>query len=115
MVGQSLADAQATLVGAGLRVGKVTQAYDARVASGDVISQTPEADILLAKGDPVDLVVSRGVQLVPVPTGLVGLTDDEARASLQAVGLKVAHVVNRNSLAPAARMVVGMSLGGRMS
>src|SRR5437764_11267213 len=41
VVGQSLADAQATLAGKGLAVGKIEQKYDTKVPKGDVISQDP--------------------------------------------------------------------------
>jgi serine/threonine-protein kinase len=107
VVGQSLADAQATLAAKGLRIGHLTKRYDnkGQFAAGEVMSQTPEADILLSKGQSVDLVVSRGIQMVQVPEGLVGLTQSEAKRALTAVGLKVGQVSARNSEQPAGQVL----------
>jgi beta-lactam-binding protein with PASTA domain len=105
VVGQSLASAQQTLVGKGLEVGTIKRQYDAKVQQGVVISQDPTADILLKKGSRVDLVVSLGVHFVGVPTDLVGLTEAEARTALKAAGLKVGHIVSRNSAAPAGQVL----------
>src|SRR4051794_27214000 len=112
VVGQSLADAQATLAGKGLAVGKIDQKYDTTVPKGDVISQDPPPDILLRKGQSVDLVVSLGVHIVTVPGDLVGLTEDEARARLRVALLRVGHVVSRNSDAPAGQVLGTDPAGG---
>src|SRR4051812_16871002 len=112
VVGQSLADAQATLAGKGLAVGKIEQKYDTKVPKGDVISQDPPPDILLRKGQSVDLVVSLGVHIVIVPGDLVGLTEDEARARLRVALLRVGQVVSRNSDAPAGQVLGTDPTGG---
>jgi serine/threonine-protein kinase len=112
VVGQSLADAEATLAGKGLTVGKVDQQFDPKVPKGDVISQDPPPDILLRKGQSVNLVVSLGVHIVQVPNDLVGLTEDEARAALRAAQLRVGQVVSRNSDAPAGQVLGTDPAGG---
>src|SRR3954453_16527522 len=112
VVGQSLADAEATLAGKGLAVGKIVQQYDTKVPRGDVISQDPPPDILLRKGQSVDLVVSLGVHIVIVPGDLVGLTQDEARARLGVALLRVGQVVSRNSDAPAGQVLGTDPTGG---
>jgi eukaryotic-like serine/threonine-protein kinase len=112
VVGQSLADAESTLAGKGLTVGKVVQEFNAKVAKGDVISQDPPPDILLRKGQSVNLVVSLGVHIVEVPSDLVGLTEDEARAALRAAQLRVGQVVSRNSDAPAGQVLGTDPVGG---
>src|SRR4051812_8208843 len=112
VVGQSLADAEATLAGKGLAVGKIVQQYDTKVAKGAVISQDPPPDILLRKGQSVDLVVSLGVHIVVVPGDLVGLTEDEARARLRVALLRVGQVVSRNSDAPAGQVLGTDPTGG---
>jgi eukaryotic-like serine/threonine-protein kinase len=112
VVGQSLADAQATLAGKGLAVGKIEQKYDTKVPRSDVISQDPPPDILLRKGQSVDLVVSLGVHIVVVPGDLVGLTEDEARARLRVALLRVGQVVSRNSDAPAGQVLGTDPAGG---
>ena len=112
VVGQSLADAEATLAGKGLTVGKVDQQFDPKVPKGDVISQDPPPDILLRKGQSVNLVVSLGVHIVEVPSDLVGLTEDEARARLRVAQLRVGHIVSRNSDAPAGQVLGTDPAGG---
>jgi eukaryotic-like serine/threonine-protein kinase len=112
VVGQSLTDAQATLAGKGLAVGKVIEQYDPKVPRGDVISQDPPPDILLRKGQKVDLVVSLGVHIVIVPSDLVGLTEDEAKARLRVAQLRVGQIVSRNSDAPSGQVLGTDPVGG---
>jgi beta-lactam-binding protein with PASTA domain/predicted Ser/Thr protein kinase len=112
VVGQTLADAESTLAGKGLTVGKITQQYDTKVPKGAVISQDPPPDILLRKGQSVDLVVSLGVHIVTVPTDLVGLTEGEARARLKVAQLRVGQIVSRNSDAPAGQVLGTDPTGG---
>jgi serine/threonine-protein kinase len=97
VVGQTYADAQATLTGQGLRVGTVSDQYTAQADKGQVISQNPPAGILLRKGQAVDLVVSNGIQYVAVPQGLVGLSEQQAKSALAAANLRVGRVLFKNS------------------
>jgi eukaryotic-like serine/threonine-protein kinase len=105
VVGQSLAEAQETLRGKGLELGEIAQEYSTKVPKDHVISQDPTADILLQRGDPVDLVISLGVHMVTVPDQLVGLTEEDARTALRAAGLRVGEVISRNSDAPAGQVL----------
>jgi serine/threonine-protein kinase len=97
VVGESYADAQATLIGQGLRVGSVTEEYTRENDKGQVIRQNPPAGILLRKGQTVSLVISSGIQYVGVPQGLTGLSLDQAKDTLAAANLKVGRVVFKNS------------------
>ena len=107
VVGLSLTDARAMLAAKGLRLGKITQAYDnsGKFAAGEVLSQSPQADILLSKGQSVDVVLSLGVHMVVVPNNLIGLTQDEAKRALVAVGLKVGQVIPQSSNQPAGQVL----------
>jgi len=107
IVGLSLNDARSALAAKGLSVGKVTQSYDntGKYAVGEVISQDPAADILLSKGQRVDVVVSLGIHMVQVPNNLVGLTQDEAKRVLQADGLKVSQLIPRSSNQPSGQVL----------
>jgi serine/threonine-protein kinase len=107
VIGLSLNDARALLTAKGLRAGKVTQDYDnsGKYAAGEVMKQDPQPDILLSKGQSVDLTVSLGIHMVAVPDGLVGLTQSEAKKALAAVGLKVGQVVPQNSDQPAGQVL----------
>ncbi|MFZ4895306.1 Stk1 family PASTA domain-containing Ser/Thr kinase [Plantibacter sp. Mn2098] len=91
LAGLSQAEAQKTLEDQGLKVGAVTEQFDADVAKGDVVSaHDTNADTDVSggggsfQGSTIDLLVSSGA----VPT-LHGLTTDQASTALQAVGLKL--------------------------
>jgi serine/threonine-protein kinase len=85
--------ARATLEKAGLRV-ELDSRYDDEVPEGRVISQSPDAGTL-HRGDTVSLVVSRGPELVEVPS-LRAWGVDAAREKLESLGFKVR---TRNSAA----------------
>jgi beta-lactam-binding protein with PASTA domain/predicted Ser/Thr protein kinase len=105
VVGQTEADARAILAGKGLHVSDVTEEYSTRYAQGVIIKQDPAADILLKKGDGVAIVVSKGVHLVLVPDGLVGLSQADAKRALKAAGLVIAQVIPRNSDRPVGQVL----------
>ena len=100
VVGQSVQSAQEILAGKGLKIGEITEQYSTKVAKGLIISQDPSADILFKKGQAVNLIVSKGVHLVLVPDGLIGLTQADARRALKAAHLNVGEIVPRNSNQP---------------
>ncbi|HEX6425811.1 MAG TPA: PASTA domain-containing protein [Acidimicrobiales bacterium] len=54
---------------------------------GEILSTDPAAGEKLREGGNLAVVVSAGATLVPVPTDLVGLTEQEARDKLEAAGL----------------------------
>ncbi|MEX1091829.1 MAG: Stk1 family PASTA domain-containing Ser/Thr kinase [Acidimicrobiia bacterium] len=87
LIGQTLANAETLLAAAGLVVGEVTERPDAEFAEGVVVGQTPSSG-LVPVGTPIDLVVSTGPELVAIPE-LVGLTERDATALLQDLGLRV--------------------------
>jgi len=61
-------DAAATAIaGAKLKVGTVAQQTSNTVAAGKITSQDPPSGSSVAQGSPVDLVISAGSQMVPVP------------------------------------------------
>lgn len=65
----------------------VTEEYDDNVTEGDVVSQSPSTGQLF-KGDTVDLVVSKGPELIEVPR-VVGMGEEAAKDTLEAEGFKV--------------------------
>ncbi|WP_240938111.1 Stk1 family PASTA domain-containing Ser/Thr kinase [Nocardioides sp. JQ2195] len=65
----------------------VTEEFDDDVPEGNVISQSPSSGQLF-KGDTVDLVVSKGPQLIEVPR-VVGMGQDAATDTLEAAGFRV--------------------------
>jgi serine/threonine-protein kinase len=87
LIGQTLANAETLIEAAQLTVGTITERPDAEFAEGVVVEQNPSSGIVPV-GTPIDLVVSTGPELVEIPE-LVGLTEREATAQLQDLGLRV--------------------------
>ena len=86
LVGLPQATAASTLTAAGLASGAVTQAMDATIPAGHVISQSPVAGTAAGSGDPVSYVVSVGPAPVAVPD-VVGQPEATALSGLAAAGL----------------------------
>jgi len=80
--------AAATLAASGLKLGVVTESFDASVSAGMVASQTPAAGADAPKGSAVALVISKGPQPVALPT-VKGKTQADATKALQGAGFKV--------------------------
>ena len=87
-----------------------TQFHDS-VPEGDVISQRPSAGQTLEEGEAVILVVSRGLPFTAVPN-LAGLSADEARTELVAVGLALGSVTTVSSETVEAGLVLDWSSNG---
>jgi eukaryotic-like serine/threonine-protein kinase len=81
-------DAEQALEEARLEVGDVTEEASDDVEEGIVLSQSPEAGEQVARGTPVDLVVSSGPETVVVPS-VIGLSEQDAVANLEQAGLDV--------------------------
>lgn len=86
-----LAEATLLLEQARLRLGTVREDFDDQAPRGMVVSQEPAPGSEVGRGRTVDLVVSKGPELVTVP-GLVGLTLDQARDVLHRAGLNLDRV-----------------------
>jgi beta-lactam-binding protein with PASTA domain len=110
VTGLSQAAAETALTNAGLVVGSVTSVSSDTIAAGDVISQTPVATTDVAPGTTVDLVVSSGPALVPVP-GVTGLTQTDAETAIVNAGLIVGTVTAANSDTVPAGNVISQSPG----
>ncbi|WP_104526210.1 Stk1 family PASTA domain-containing Ser/Thr kinase [Blastococcus atacamensis] len=78
-------EARTAIEGAGLAVDEVTQEASTTVPEGRVIESTPAAGARVDEGSEVDLVVSSGPDTLTIP-GVEGLTEEQARANLEAAG-----------------------------
>ncbi len=87
--GQDADRAETRLSGRGLEVARGSEEYSDTVARGDVISQSPSTGTLY-RGDTVQLLVSKGPELVAVPGGLIASGRDAATEKLEALGFEVA-------------------------
>lgn len=91
LVGVAVAVAESTAAESGWELRR-TDAFDAAVPAGIVISQDPPAGATLADGAALTVVVSLGPPPVPLPDGVVGAALSEADARLVAVGLALGTV-----------------------
>ncbi|MFH9014980.1 Stk1 family PASTA domain-containing Ser/Thr kinase [Streptomyces sp. NPDC017943] len=89
VTGEDLADAEADLEEAGLKV-KVAekQVTSAEFDKGEVAGQSPKAGGRAAEGDTVTLTVSKGPEMVEVPD-VVGDSVDDATRELEEAGFQV--------------------------
>ncbi len=92
LTGVSRAEAEGVLDDAGLGT-TVDERYDDTVPAGAVVSTDPPPGDAVRKDGSVQLVVSRGVRMLTVPTGLVGATQDEATAAIQGADLTLGEPV----------------------
>ncbi|MFD8982890.1 Stk1 family PASTA domain-containing Ser/Thr kinase [Streptomyces sp. NPDC059564] len=106
--GRPLEEAKAELTKTGLAPGVVTQAFSQDVAQGSVIESQPAGGQKRAPDTAIALVVSKG-RPVPVPP-VTGKPVDQARAALEAVGLKAATAPEQVNSASAAGTVAGQSV-----
>ena len=93
--GQSADRATRVLTSQGLDVVREPDVFSDSVPEGHVVTQDPTTGPL-HRGDEVHLTVSKGPDLVAVPSGLVGSRTDDAIAALERAGLKadVRHISN---------------------
>ncbi len=87
VAGATVDDATTALTDANLTVGGQTQAYDEKIPVGMVVTTDPKPASLLKRGQPVDLVISKGQAPVKIPT-VVGTPAATATATLTKLGLK---------------------------
>jgi beta-lactam-binding protein with PASTA domain len=108
VVGLTQSAATAAITAAGLTLGTVTTRSNSSVASGSVISENPIAATSVAPGSAVNLVVSSGPALVPVPN-VVGLTQATATSAITGAGLTPGTVTQQTSSTIAAGLVISES------
>ncbi len=100
--------ARQLVVSAQLYVRGETEEYHPTVPGDHVIRQMPSAGLRVLSATPVDLVLSKGPQPVPVPN-LAGLVQSAAAASLGDAGLVVGTVTQAYSLAVPAGSVLSQA------
>ena len=101
LLNMTLDQAKATLDPLQLVIDPQPEEYSDTVAAGLVIRATPPVGEAVPRSGPVQVVISRGPQLFPVPD-LSGKTAEEANTALQAVGLS-------------GRIAAGSVLGGKVA
>lgn len=113
VVGQFKADGQAALQAAELLVSTTTYTYN-EAPRDTIISQSVAPGAEVTVGTPVNLIVSYGPRLVPVPD-LTGMTRAEAEATLTATYLTVGQTGEQYSgLQPAGKILAQDPVPGTM-
>jgi serine/threonine-protein kinase len=87
LTGGTLDEAKVSLNQAEMALGNVKEQFDETVAAGVVIAQDPPSGSPVRHGTPVNLVVSKGPQPIPVPA-VVGKEENDAVDAIEAAGLK---------------------------
>lgn len=93
ITGSTVEGAEIVLGNNGFILGTVTEGYSDAIPQGEIISQDPMVNVSMPKGSAVNVLVSRGPEIVVsnVPD-LIGKTEREAQALLEAVGLTIGTV-----------------------
>ncbi len=98
VTGKTVEDAREILFAVGLfRVGGITVQRDLNILPGLVSGQVPAAETPVAYGTTINLFVSSGAQEPVVTPTVVGLTLDEATATIEATGLQRGFVTRQTS------------------
>jgi len=111
VVGKSQDDAESALTKA--KLGVVVETVESDKPEGTVISQTPDAKVLVRQGAKVTIQVAQAPQQITVPKDLVGLTYDQAVARLADVGLTNVKKVVEPSSAPLDQVLYTNPNGGQ--
>jgi serine/threonine-protein kinase len=89
LAGKSVAEATSTIEGLGLELGEVNEAEFSDVPQGAVIrAQAPDGTSPIRVGDTVDLITSKGVELITIPD-VVGESWADAKQQLVDAGFEL--------------------------
>ncbi|MFI3085962.1 Stk1 family PASTA domain-containing Ser/Thr kinase [Streptococcus sp. 2020WUSS089] len=92
VVGKTQENATQILQAAGFSIGTITQEYSSSVTAGQVISTDPVANTELTKGSIINLVVSKGKELIMPDLTSGNYTYSQARSQLQALGVNAESI-----------------------
>jgi beta-lactam-binding protein with PASTA domain/tRNA A-37 threonylcarbamoyl transferase component Bud32 len=108
VIKKNVTAAQQELADIGLKMKVVKTVVDQTNPKDTIISQDPGPGSKVDKGSTVQVVVSKGADLVTVPN-LVGMSQTDAQAALAAVGLKLGDVTQGFSASVAKGQVASQS------
>ncbi|WP_432928089.1 Stk1 family PASTA domain-containing Ser/Thr kinase [Microbispora sp. CA-135349] len=94
---QTKAAAQKALEAQGFKVAFGPEEFNGDVPKGAVVSTDPPGGEQADRGSTVTVIVSKGEEKVTIPDTLIGKSPEEARAELEALGLKVSIVPKASS------------------
>ena len=111
VVGMTVPDATAQLATDSLKLNVADQQFNDTVAAGQIISQDPVSGAAAHHGDTVNVVVSKGPEMIPVPN-VIDMKVDKATQTLQAAGFQV-QIVKPYGIAPLNRVSTQQPAGGK--
>jgi serine/threonine-protein kinase len=101
--GRTVAQATGLLTQNGLKVGDVHEVFSDKPV-GQVVDQDPLPNFTVRKGDEITLTTSKGIERVRVPD-VRGLSEADARKTLEGLGLKVGTVTPREQAGQPGRVL----------
>jgi len=104
VVGLSEADARTAILNAHMAVGTVTQDWSETVAEGLVISASQDAGASLKPDTPIDLVISKGREPIPLPA-YAGQLADTASQALTDAGFTVTTSEDNSPSVPTGNVI----------
>ncbi len=109
LTGYARTAAEEWIAAAKLYVRQETDEYNPTIPNDHVVRHTPPADTVVLSGSPVELVISKGPQPVPVPD-VVGKMQNSATGTITEAALAVGTVTLQYSLTVAAGIVISQSI-----
>jgi serine/threonine-protein kinase len=88
LIGKTEIEAGQILGELGLRIGEIKEEYSDKAPEGVIISQKPAPGTEVKKGTAVDIVISKGIEVVIVPD-VTGLSANQAKTLIEKAKLKV--------------------------
>lgn len=96
VVGRTESAARTAITDAHLRIGKVTRAYDEKIANGKVVRASPDGGSAQKPRTAVDLVISKGKQPIDI-TDVTGRPKADAKQTLTDAGFTVSFGAAQHS------------------
>jgi eukaryotic-like serine/threonine-protein kinase len=111
VTGMQYDEANKRLAGVGLKAQRSPGRPDPTTPKGIVLEQDPRPGLRAEEGATITLVVSTGQQVVAVPP-IVGLTQSDAQAAIEAAGFELGQVVERPNAGPPGQVLESTPAGG---
>ncbi len=106
LTGMTEEEATITLQAAGLEIGEVKREFSIEIDDGIIIDWSPKSPVRVRKGSEIDLVVSKGPDLVEIPN-VAGMSETDAFEVLKQAALDISSVKREYSTDVAADFVIG--------
>jgi len=105
LAGMSQTQATNTVAELGLKIGQIQEVFSEDVPKGKVITSNPPGGGRIEVAGEVLLIVSKGKDRIEVP-GLIGLTVEEAAATLKSKNLKIGRVSEKYNYTLEAGLII---------